>query len=56
VARQNVQDKKFVCICNFQKDAWTLGGLIDVRWTNNASVDFLLDMLGGIVGECSSHA
>jgi len=52
ITRKNVQDKKFVCICNVQKDAWMLGGQIDVRWTNNSSVKYLLSMLSSVISEC----
>ena len=53
ITRKNVQDKKFVCICNVQKDAWMLGGQIDVRWTNNSSAEYLLLMLSSVISECA---
>lgn len=51
IANKNIREKTFVCICNFQKDAWMLGGLIDVRWTNKSTVDFLLPMLISAIQE-----
>jgi hypothetical protein len=52
ITEKNVPGKKFVCICNFQKDAWTIGDLNNVTWTNESSVDVLLPMLINVIKEC----
>jgi hypothetical protein len=51
LVKQNTYDKTFVCICYFQKDSWTLGSQIDIRWTDRSSIDFLLPMLDNLIKE-----
>jgi hypothetical protein len=53
ITKKNVQEKRFVCISKFKKDAWMLDDRIDVRWTNNSSAEYLRSMLSSVIRECA---
>jgi hypothetical protein len=52
MVKENTHDKIFVCICHFEKDSWARGGGFDVRWTDQASIDYLIPMFENLISEC----
>lgn len=49
ITKENVETNQFVCICNTQSDSWFQDNSDNIVWTNNASTEFLIQIISSSI-------